>query len=60
MRNRILFHKRHRPWWLGMVLLGACRYAWKQFVYEREPRLGIAAIRGAIDGLLNRTGPIRD
>lgn len=43
-----------------MVLLGACRYAIKHFVYEREPRLSIAALRGVIDGLLNRTGPIRD
>jgi GT2 family glycosyltransferase len=60
MRNRILFHRRHLPWRLGMVVLGACRYAMEQFVCECKPRLGIAAIRGMVDGLLNRTGPIRD
>lgn len=60
MRNRIVFHRRHRPWRLAMVLLGACRYAWEQFVYEGKPRLGLAALRGMVDGLLNRTGPIHD
>ena len=60
MRNRILFHRRHCPWRLPMVLLGACRYAMEQFVCKGAPRLGIAAIRGTIDGLLNRTGPIRN
>ena len=60
MRNRVLFHARHRPWRLGMVLAGGVRYAWRQFVQKGEPRLGMAAIRGMIDGLLGRTGPIRD
>jgi GT2 family glycosyltransferase len=60
MRNRILYHRRHLPWRLAMVVLGACRYAMEQFVCECKPRLGIAALRGMVDGLLNRTGPIRD
>lgn len=60
MRNRVLFHRRHRPWRLATVLLGACRYAWDQVVFEGNPRQGWAALRGMVDGLLNRTGPIRD
>lgn len=60
MRNRIVFHRRHRPWRLVMVLLGACRYAWEQSVYEGKPLLGLAALRGMVDGLLSRTGPIRN
>jgi GT2 family glycosyltransferase len=58
VRNRILFHRRHYPWRLPRVVLGACRYA--MVAGKGAHRRGIAVIRGTIDGLLNRTGPIRD
>ena len=58
VRNRILFHRRHYPWRLPRVVLGACRYA--MVAGKGAPRRGIAVIRGTIDGLLNRTGAIRD
>lgn len=60
MRNFILFHRRHRPRGLAIALLRGGLRTLKMLLVERRPKRSAQALRGMIDGIAGRTGPIGD
>ena len=58
MRNRILFHRRHRPDRLRGIVLRELVHTARRTLSRATFRAALADWRGLIDGLCGRTGPI--
>jgi GT2 family glycosyltransferase len=58
MRNRILFHRRHRPDRLPRIVLGEVAHTARRTLSRATFRAALADWRGLFDGLCGRTGPI--
>jgi hypothetical protein len=59
MRNRILFHRRHRPDRLPGIVLRELVHTARRTLSRATFRAALADWRGLVDGLCGRTGPIR-
>lgn len=59
MRNRILFHRRHRPDRLPGIVLRELAHVARRTMSRATFRAALADWRGLFDGLCGRTGPIR-
>lgn len=57
-RNRIRFHRRHRPTRLARIRWWAARHALGMLRRRDTRRQGRAMMRGVIDSLLGQSGPI--